>query len=107
VADPETTESAMHQESVRRFNGGLKGAFREGDSLVDAKAAEADNVRRIQDQFRVVARSDFDAVLELPHDEVEVEISGPPEVPFVGRSRGRDEVAAAIRRGREKGDKGG
>ncbi|HWE35837.1 MAG TPA: nuclear transport factor 2 family protein [Isosphaeraceae bacterium] len=87
----------MQPEAVRGFIDRLEGAFREGDPLVDGKGAEAENVRRIQDQYRAIARGDFAAVLDLLHEEVDFEISGPPGVPFVGRWRGRDEVAAAVR----------
>jgi len=83
---------------VLRFIDDLHGAFRAGDPSVDAKETEHANVRLLQEQYRAIARGDFDAAVALYADDVELEILGPPRNLFVGHWKGRQEVAAALRR---------
>ncbi len=85
----------MNQAVIARFLDALPPAFADGDPNAAAKAAEADNVRRIQEQYRAIARGDFAAALAYLADDIDMEVVGPPELPFAGRWRGRDQVADA------------
>lgn len=87
----------MIPESLASFIDRIDHAFREGDAEVHGKRAEEENVRLLQEQYRALARGDFDAAIGLYDDDVELEITGPPAIPFLGRWRGRDDVADAVR----------
>jgi ketosteroid isomerase-like protein len=52
----------------------------------------------LQQVYGDLARGDWDSALLAFHDEVELAIAGPADLPFLGRWSGRDEVAAAMRR---------
>lgn len=88
----------MTPKPLERFIDVIDRAFREGDAQVDAKHAEARNVSLLREQYLALARGDFDAAVDLFHDDVDLEITGPPAVPFLGRWRGRSEVGEAMRR---------
>jgi uncharacterized protein len=88
----------MTSKPLERFIDGIDQAFREGDAQVDGKLAEAQNVSLLREQYLALARGDFDAAVDLFHDDVDFEITGPPAVPFLGRWRGRPEVGEAMRR---------
>src|SRR4051812_11547836 len=88
----------MALNPLERFIDEIDLAFREGDAQVDGKLAEARNVGLLREQYLALARGDFDAAIDLFHDDVEFEISGPPAVPFLGRWRGRPAVGEAMRR---------
>jgi ketosteroid isomerase-like protein len=85
-------------EAIARFVDGLRPAFEAGDPAAAAKAAEAECVRLVEDLYRAIAGGDFAAFLDTLADDVEFENVGPAAVPFVGRWRGREEVAEAIAR---------
>jgi ketosteroid isomerase-like protein len=87
----------MNQTAIEQMINRLRHAFEEGDPEAPAKQTEAANVEQVQDQYRALARGDFPAFVEKLADDVELEIVGPPEVPFVGRWRGRATVAEAVR----------
>jgi ketosteroid isomerase-like protein len=74
----------------------LRVAFEQGDSDHHRKALERANVQSLQEAFRAIASNDLQAFAGSLSDEVLLEILGPPEVPFLGRWKGRDEVAAAV-----------
>jgi ketosteroid isomerase-like protein len=74
----------------------LRVAFEQGDSDHHLKAPERANIQSLQGAFRAIASNDQRAFADSLSDEVMLEILGPPEVPFLGRWRGRDEVAAAV-----------
>ncbi|APW64253.1 nuclear transport factor 2 family protein [Paludisphaera borealis] len=82
----------------QKFIDGIDTAFRDGDAGVDGKFAEARNVGILRDQYQALSRGDLDAAVELFHEDVELEITGPPAVPFLGRWRGRLDVKDAIQR---------
>jgi ketosteroid isomerase-like protein len=86
----------MNQAAIASFIDQLGQAFRAGDPGVAAKRLEAENVRRLQDQYRAVGRQDFAAALDFCADDIELEILGPPDLPLAGCWRGRAEVATAL-----------
>ncbi len=75
----------------------VRSAFHEGDADAPAKVAEAGNVDCVQQMFQAIAANDFTTFADLLHDDVELEILGPPSVPFLGRWQGRREVSDAVR----------
>ena len=88
----------MNTAAVNAFIDDLHRAFHEDDANAAAKDAEAANVRRLQEQYRALARGDFPTFLSHFADDIEMEIIGPDDVPFVGRWTGRQQVAEAVRR---------
>jgi ketosteroid isomerase-like protein len=75
----------------------LRRAFEEGDPAALSKATEAENVGLIQRSFRALGAGDLDAFAELLHDEIVLEILGPPSMPFERRLSGPRRVAEAVR----------
>ena len=88
----------MTIEALQRFVDRIETAFREDDVDVDGKHAEARNVGVLSEQYRAIARGDLDAAADLFHNDVELEITGPPAVPVLGRWWGRADVMDAVRR---------
>ena len=88
----------MNAAAVNAFIDDLHRAFHEDDANAAAKNAEAANVRRLQEQYRALARGDFPAFLDHFADDIKMEIIGPDDVPFVGEWSGRQQVAEAVRR---------
>lgn len=88
----------MTQSIPPSFLDTLLSAFREGDPQVDAKTAEADNVRRIRTAYEAVVRGDFEAFANLLHADAEMEIYGPKINAFVGRRQGREQVRDTVRK---------
>jgi uncharacterized protein len=81
---------------VTQFIERIHHAFHEGDQHAAQKAAEQTNVSRTQQQYRALATGDAEGFAATLSDDVEMEIFGPPELPFAGRWRGRDEVLKAV-----------
>jgi ketosteroid isomerase-like protein len=92
------SEVSFHPASFERFIDRLHEAFLDGDEAAAAKAAEARNVVRLQEQYRAIARGDFPLALAQMADGVEMELRGPEDVPVNGCWRGLEEVATAMRR---------
>ena len=92
------TAVSVHPASVGGFIDKLQEAFREGDPEAASKAAEGENVRRLQELYRAVARGDFGPLGAALGEDIEMEMLGPPGAPLVGRWRGRHQVAEAVRR---------
>jgi ketosteroid isomerase-like protein len=66
---------------------------------VDTKPTEAQNVGLLRECYLALSWGDIEgAVALLLHDDIDLEITGPPAVPFLGRWRGRKEVGEAMRR---------
>ena len=80
-----------------RFIDGLQAAFHEGDENAANKLEEAENVRQVEDVFRILARRDFDALNDILADDVTLEIIGSPATPMAGLTRGRQQVIEATR----------
>ena len=88
---------SIHPGSVTNFLEKLESAFHEGDADAHAKRTEADNVRRLQDQYRAIIDGDLAAVLDGMADDIELEMIGHPEAPLTGRWQGKNAVADAMR----------
>jgi len=86
----------MAAEFMRAFVEGVEPAFRRGDPTVDHKIAETENVRVLREFYRAIERGDTAAVSDYFHDDMDLEITGPPSLPILGRWRGRDTVATAV-----------
>jgi ketosteroid isomerase-like protein len=71
-------------------------AFEQGDPGHGLKAAERANVQSIQAAFRAIVANDMPSFAGMLADDAVMEILGPPDVPFLGRWVGRDEVAGAV-----------
>jgi ketosteroid isomerase-like protein len=89
---------SIHQTSVARFIDRLHDAFQEGDEAADGKVTEAGNVRRLQEQYRAIARGDFAPVIASMAQDIELELHGPADLPINGSWRGLAEVTAALQR---------
>jgi ketosteroid isomerase-like protein len=68
------------------------------DDQSDLKATEATNVRRLQEQYRAIARGDFQPAIAMMDEAVEFELCISAKVPISGRWRGLAEVNAAMQR---------
>jgi ketosteroid isomerase-like protein len=88
----------MNPNAMLQFINALHDGFLQGDERAADKNAEARHVALLQEQYRAVQRGDFAAFGALLDDEIDFEIVGPREIPIVGRHRGRDQVAAAVRK---------
>jgi ketosteroid isomerase-like protein len=91
-------EVSIHQSSVERFIDRLHDAFLDGDEAANVKATEASNVRRLQEQYRAIACGDFGPVITAMAEGIELELSGPADVPINGHWRGLTDVVAAMQR---------
>lgn len=88
----------LSQEIIDRFLDSIDPAFRAGGPDAADEESYSRHVAALQGIFAAVGRGDFDAYAEACHDDVELDIAGPPSVPLVGVWKGRDEVVAATRR---------
>jgi uncharacterized protein len=88
---------SLHPLSTPNFIEQLELAFARDDGNATSKVCEADNVRRLQDHYRAIARGDFGPVIAGMADDIDYEMIGPPDIPLVGRWRGRQQVAEAVR----------
>jgi ketosteroid isomerase-like protein len=90
------SEVSIHPASTARFIDRLHGAFLDGDDAAAAKDTEAENVRRLQEQYRALARGDFEPAIALMADDIELELNMPAEMPFAGTWRGLEAVVSAM-----------
>ncbi len=74
----------------------LVSAFEEDDAEAGSKLTESANVRRVQENYRALARGDLAAFLEMLAEDVEMEFVGSPNGLFAGRWRGREQAGRAI-----------
>ena len=83
----------MDQVVVAQFIDRLASAFEEDDADAAVKAAESANVRRVQENYRALARGDLAAFLDAMAEDVEMEFVGSPARPvrraMAGPGRGR------------------
>jgi ketosteroid isomerase-like protein len=84
----------MHPPFVRQ----LQTAFEQGDPLAKTKQEEQNNVKVLQEQFKAITAGDFAALAALLTEDAELEILGPPSVPFLGRWQGRQQLRDTIAR---------
>lgn len=60
----------MSQIIDPQFIDNLQAAFNEGDENVTEKAEETENVRHVEEAFRIIARKDFDSLKNIFADDV-------------------------------------
>jgi uncharacterized protein len=84
----------IHPPFVRQ----LQSAFEQGDPLAKTKLEEQTNVRVLQEQFKAILAGDFAALGGTLAEDAELEILGPPGVPFLGRWQGRQQLRDTIAR---------
>lgn len=89
----------MQPDIVQQLSQGLQVAFRRGDPSVDAKTIERDHVSLLEQQYRAIGEGRFATTFyDSLAEDVELEILGPPDCPFLGHWTGRDQVYAAVER---------
>lgn len=86
----------MSQNIITQFIDSLPRAFNAGDENVAGKTFEAENVQRLQELYRAIARGDYAAAADAMADDVEMEIIAPSEFGFVCSARGRAQIWAAM-----------
>jgi len=94
---PEPLKRQIAQEQLDRFLDGIDPALRAG-SRGPLDEAGARGLALIHGLFRAIGEGDFAAMAAALHEEVELEITGPPTVPFLGVWNGREAVAEAVKR---------
>jgi hypothetical protein len=57
------------------------------------KPADDANLATVRAIYDALFRGDVVAVMAAMHDDAELEVHGPPAIPFAGRHKGRDELA--------------
>jgi ketosteroid isomerase-like protein len=72
--------------------------FQQGDTNFASKSEEADNIRLVEQMYRLIAQSDFEALGETLADDVIFEVVGSLGNPLVGYAKGRAQVAEAARK---------
>jgi uncharacterized protein len=87
----------MSQVIDLQFIDKLQAAFHEGDENVAEKSKEAENVRRVEEVFRIIANKDFDSLKNFLAEDVTLEIIGSPSTPWAGFTQGREKVIEQIR----------
>lgn len=85
-----------HNDST--FFDSLHAAFQEGDINIADKSAEAENVHRIEELYRIITRQDFEALGEMLADDVVLEIVGSSDNPLAGQAQGCQQVIETTRR---------
>ncbi|HEX8399886.1 MAG TPA: nuclear transport factor 2 family protein [Pyrinomonadaceae bacterium] len=86
----------MNQIIDSQFIDNLQTAFHEGDKNVANKLEEAENVRRVEEAFRLIARKDFKALDGIFADEITFEIVGSPDTPMAGVTQGCRQVIETL-----------
>jgi hypothetical protein len=86
----------MSQFIDQQFINTVRAAFHEGDGNVANKLEEAENVRRVEEVFRLIARQDFKALDGILADEVTLEIIGSPDTPMAGITQGCQRVIETL-----------
>src|SRR5687767_7372998 len=80
-----------------QFIDNLQSAFFEGDENVVEKSEEAENVRRVEEVFRIIARKDFDSLKSILADNITLEIIGSSSTPWAGVTQGLQKVIEQLR----------
>lgn len=58
---------------------------------------DPDPIALVREIFAELSRGNISALVDRCADDVELHVFGPPEVPFAGRRRGRDQVQRFLR----------
>ena len=86
----------MTQTTLAEAPGALASAFVEGDPASAAKTQEQANVEIVGAMIGAIAAGQFDSLRSVLADDVTFTLAAPPEVPWVRRAYGPDDVIAAI-----------
>jgi ketosteroid isomerase-like protein len=90
------SEVSIHPETSALFLDRLYPAYLEGDPRASGKGHESDNVRRLEAQYRAIARGELQTAAEGMADDVVLELSSPANLPLAGRWAGLADVFAAM-----------
>lgn len=94
---PEPLKPQIAQEQLERLLDGIDPALRAG-ARGPFEEADARGLAVVHGLFRAAGEGDFAAMAAMFHDEIELEITGPPSVPFLGTWSGRQSVAETVQR---------
>jgi hypothetical protein len=86
----------MNVALLERFCQDIQTGFAQGDPGHAEKDAEAHHVQVLIEQYQAIMRGDVAAILASMTEDVEMEVIGPPALPWSGRWKGRDNVLAAL-----------
>lgn len=82
----------------RSFLDQLMDLYRAADPQATDNSPGTQMVRTVQQVYLGIALQDYHGCVQLMTEDFEMEILGPPEIPFSGCWRGRDEAQQAIAR---------
>ncbi len=80
----------------RSFLDQLMDLYRAGDPAATDSSPGTLMVRAVQQLYVAIALQNYAGAVELMTDDFEMEILGPPEIPFTGSWRGRANIAAVL-----------
>lgn len=92
------SQVSFHPTTHSRFIDQLEAAFHMGDPEAARKSCETSNVKRLVEQYRAIARGDFQTAIDIWDDDIDFEMLGPPGSLMAGRWRGKQQVAEAVAR---------
>ena len=88
----------MSSDSVEGFIRSLEPAFLEHDPSPEIRQLERENLAMLHRVYQHIALREYAALVDCMTADVELEIHGPPEIPFIGQWKGQAQVLAAIER---------
>ena len=71
--------------------------FRQQPAAADDDSAEWRNIRTTQQLYKAICAGEFEAVVALMSEDVQLDIEGPGPVEFVRQVRGRQQMASVLR----------
>jgi ketosteroid isomerase-like protein len=74
----------------------LQAGFEADDPTFGVKALELSHLRAIQRQFDALSHGDLDGFVQGLHPDVELDMYGPADIPFIRRARGVEEFRRAV-----------
>ena len=85
-----------HDPNLLAFGQVLQAGFEADDPTFGVKALEQGHLCAIQRQFDALSHGDLDAFLQELHPDVELDMYGPTEIPFIRQARGVEEFRRAV-----------
>jgi ketosteroid isomerase-like protein len=76
----------------------LMALYRAGDRTATAASPGTLLVQLVQQVYRQIIHQDYAAAGEMMTDDFEMEILGPPDIPFTGSWSGREQAIATLQR---------
>ena len=89
----------MSLPTASTFASQVSTVFQRDDPGAAGKVNALANLHVIERMYEAFLERDLEALLEGMDENVEWQITGPAQVPFVGACRGRREVAVALQKG--------